>query len=75
MNRSEAPIGKRVIDQCPFGHARNPHFAAVAYLVRALDAGAVAGWPDAYADGIVEGVHAVRRARDEWQARQMREAG
>ena len=62
-----------MINVCPWAHARNPQFQAVAMLVRALDAGAVIGWPDAFAAGIVDGVHTLRSARDEWQARKMRE--
>jgi hypothetical protein len=65
-------LGKK-INVCPWGHARNPHFAAVAHLTRCLDAGAVTGWPDVFAAGIVEGVHTLRHARDEWQARAIRE--
>ena len=67
-----AVLGRRV-NLCPWYHARNPHFAAVVHLTRCLDAGAVQGWPDAFAHGIVDGVHALRSARDDWQARQIKE--
>lgn len=72
-NAPETTILGKLINVCPWSHARNPQFVAVAYLTRCLDAGAVAGWPDLFAAGIVDGVHTLRAARDEWQARKLRE--
>jgi len=73
-NKPEGAVFGRMWSMCPWHHARNPHFLAVAYLTRCLDAGAVAGWPGDFAGGVVDGVHALRHERDQWQVRQMKGA-
>lgn len=73
-NAPEGSVLGKIPNQCPIGWSRNPHFGAVAYLTRCLDAGPVAGWPDAYADGIVSGVLTLRAERSKWEADQIKGA-
>jgi len=67
----EGAINGREWSICPFGHARNPAFLAVAHLTKALDCGAVEGWPIAFAASIVSGVYALRYERSQWEAREL----
>lgn len=70
-NAPEGSVFGKVINQCPWGWARNPHFEAAAYLVRCMDAGPVQGWPDRFAAGIVDTVIAIGNERESWKARQI----
>ncbi len=70
-NAPEGGINGRIWSVCPFGHARNPAFLAAASLTKALDCGAVAGWPFAFSAAVEAGVYAIRRERVEHEAREI----
>jgi len=70
----DQPIQGNTWDQCPDGALRSPYWQAICHVSAALDLGAVAGWPDAYSGGIVDGVRALRIERSRYEAAQMERA-
>ena len=73
-NAPEGAINGRRVSLCPYGQQRSWWFRLIVDVVAALDAGAVSGWPDRYACGIVEGVHRFRAVREQWRADQIEKA-